>query len=80
MGGQLRLKKGVLPHKFDCQRKEKAVVERAGYKKRQQIEYFERVINPEVGHENLRTQEEFVACKTIDFDSNDTEVIKYKPS
>ncbi|XP_047520962.1 uncharacterized protein LOC125060218 isoform X2 [Pieris napi] len=34
VGGQLRLKKGALPHKFDCQKPQKNIAERPGFKKR----------------------------------------------
>ncbi|CAF4831733.1 unnamed protein product [Pieris macdunnoughi] len=53
VGGQLRLKKEVLPHKFDCQKPQKNIAERPGFKKRQDIEYLKRVLSKNVEHENL---------------------------
>lgn len=77
VGGQMKLKEGVTPHKFVCQRtEERNPVERPGYKKRQQIEYFERVLNPDICHENLIPQEEFVPCEATDLNNRTDDPLK----
>ncbi|XP_028171936.1 uncharacterized protein LOC114361168 [Ostrinia furnacalis] len=53
VGGRLKLKKGVLPHKFECQKPQKKKIIRTGFKKRQDIEYLERLLSRDIGHEDL---------------------------
>lgn len=80
VGGKLILKKGVTPHKFACQKtEEKNLVERHVFKKQQQIEYFERVPDPDICHENLISQEEFGTCKATD-SNNTTDIDPTKDS
>lgn len=67
VGGKLKLKKGVLPHKFECQKPQKKKTNRPGFKKRQDIEYFERVLSRDIGHEDLLLHPiEVVTCENQD--------------
>lgn len=64
VGGRLKLKKGVLPHKFECQKPQKKKIVRLGSKKRQDIEYFERVLSKDIEHEDLLLHSiEVVECE-----------------
>ncbi|CAK1599733.1 unnamed protein product [Parnassius mnemosyne] len=67
VGGKLKLKKGVLPHKFECQKPQKKKIDRPGFKKRQDIEYFERILSRNIGHEDLLLHSiEVVECENQD--------------
>ncbi|KAL4713353.1 hypothetical protein ACJJTC_016821 [Scirpophaga incertulas] len=67
VGGKLKLKKGVLPHKFECQKPQRKKINRPGFKKRQDIEYFERVLSKDIGHEDLALHSiEVVECENQD--------------
>ncbi|RVE50990.1 hypothetical protein evm_004399 [Chilo suppressalis] len=67
VGGRLKLKKGVLPHKFECQKHQEKKIDRMGFKKRQDIEYFERVLSKDIGHEDLLLHSiEVVECENQD--------------
>ncbi|RVE47006.1 hypothetical protein evm_008390 [Chilo suppressalis] len=65
VGGKLQLKKGVLPHKFECQKLSTITIVRSGYKKRQDKEYIQQILCPNIGHDNLLVVPvEFEECKT----------------
>lgn len=67
VGGKLKLKKGVLPHKFECQKPQIKKIDRPGFKKRQDIEYFERVLSKDIGHEDLLLHSiEVIECENKD--------------
>ena len=81
MGGQLKLKKGVLPHKFDCQKNTKVtvLVELSAYKKQKQIQTFERVLNKNISPENVsEVPIEFIKCEpSVSNDATETDPIEF---
>lgn len=61
-----RLKKGVVPHKFDCQKKEEVTIllKLSAYQKQLQIACFEKALNSHISPENLvEVPVEFVKCE-----------------
>lgn len=44
VGGRVQLKKGVVPHKFQCQRNTKEKAERSAVEKRNRIKFIEKII------------------------------------
>lgn len=44
-GGRKLLKKGVVPHKFQCQKNTEEKAERSAVDKRNRIKYFEKILN-----------------------------------
>ncbi|RVE53269.1 hypothetical protein evm_002102 [Chilo suppressalis] len=45
VGGRIKLKNGIVPHKFKCQQEHKDKPERSAVKKHDRIKYFEKLLN-----------------------------------
>ncbi|KAL4708610.1 hypothetical protein ACJJTC_001049 [Scirpophaga incertulas] len=51
-GGTLKLKKGAVPTKFECQKTKRASsITRSGYDKRQKIDFYENLLTKKCGHQ-----------------------------
>lgn len=63
VGGRIQLKKGVVPHKFQCQRNTEEKAERSAVDKRYRIKYLEKILNEDPVPLTTDAPEEiFVVC------------------
>ncbi|KAJ8733402.1 hypothetical protein PYW08_001700 [Mythimna loreyi] len=75
LGGKLRLKQGVVPHKFACQQMKKDIIliKLPVNKKQKQIELFEKALNTKIKPENItEVPVEFIKCEPIDKTETDS--------
>ncbi|KAG5870397.1 hypothetical protein JTB14_017709 [Gonioctena quinquepunctata] len=62
VGGRIKFKKGVVPHKFECQKPINVKPERSAVHKRNQIKFFEKLLHEDNPLTSVIPKEVFVAC------------------
>ncbi|KAL4709401.1 hypothetical protein ACJJTC_001197 [Scirpophaga incertulas] len=63
-GGTLKLKKGAVPTKFECQKTKRASsITRSGYDKRQKIDFYENLLTKEVRPSVVQQDTEFISVE-----------------
>ncbi|GBP89090.1 hypothetical protein EVAR_64155_1 [Eumeta japonica] len=60
VGGRIKLKQGMVPHKFKCQREKEDKPQRSAVQKRNRIEYFEKLLNKDETSTLEKPEEIFV--------------------
>lgn len=70
VGGTLKLKTEVCPHKFHCQKVVKPVRERGAYEKRRRAEYFENLLKNDVPSSSSCQPFEVIECDSIATDED----------
>lgn len=61
VGGRIKLKQGIVPHKFKCQQEKEDKPQRSAVQKRNRIEYFEKLLNKDEISALEKPEEIFVA-------------------
>lgn len=62
VGGIVKLKNDVMPHKFDCQKDIKEPIPKPAYEKRRRIEFYEKVLSKNIPVSSSTQEADFADC------------------